>query len=30
VEIQGRCDTESAKITVDSALDEITRRLGTG
>jgi prolyl-tRNA synthetase len=30
VEIQGRCDTESAKIAADSALDEITRRLGTG
>ena len=30
VEIQGRCDTESTKMTVDSALDEITRRLGLG
>ncbi len=30
VEIQGRRDTESGKIAIDSALDEVARRLGMG
>jgi len=30
VEIQGRRDTESGKLAIDSALDEVARRLGLG